>query len=543
MKIIDFLKDYDVNLGDLDTEGNDQVIRKQDATVANVEDNIEIYRENGLDEVINAAGDFNLDFVQDDTGNLFAETALKPAAEGYYSNIVEPFASQIAEILILNSQSVDECTENSSGPEELTECYMNRVFQSIAVAGLTRTFPIRSGPNGSPIPIFNVVPSTNPSGFSIVFVTTIISKSSSELFVDLNFTVSSPFDKVNRFRWKKSDPPEDIKDVFNPKATVSDDAEGNIDFNFDGGTTLGGSAGSVFFDADLSYSGSEFSEFEVNVQYEQGDQTVDTDVKANVGEQAYIKTTASTLALHDFDANGNFKLGSGPPAEEATFEALTIDNTLEEHTITGPVDYTASELKTEIEDNINSADYIDLTIESDKLKASGDVAHLSFDGSSNTADPMTALFNLPVYVYSDDPTISNSRLSNIRSINVLQSAPFFEGENKWNFISGSPSPVSESLDSIAIEARAFDPSISLDDTSVPILDKSLNDGYNGFGGTKRNYQTGNREDVSEGESLLEDFFKFHKNYVEENFEVIHIGLNQSSPPVPKVSKEGLTVEL
>jgi len=544
MSIIEFLRDYDVNLGDLDTEGNDSVVRKQDATVANVEKNVELYRQYGLDPIIEAAGDFNLEFIQDETGNLFAETAFKPAAEGYYSNIVEPFASQIAKILILNSQGVKECRENASGPEELTECYMNRVFQSIAIAGLTRTFPIRSGPNGSPIPIFNVVPKKNPSGFSVVFVSTIISTASSGLFTDLDFTVSSPFDKVNRFRWKKSGAPEDIKDVFNPKATVSDSGDGDITFNFDGGSTLDGSAGSVFFEADLNYDGDKFSEFEVRVEYEQGDETIDTTVKAEVGKQAYIKTTASTLTLHDFDADGKFELSDGPPVEEATFRALTIDNTLEEHTITGPVSYTASELKTEIEDNINSASYIDLVIVNDKLKASGDIAHVEFDGSANTPSPMTALFNLPVYVYSDDPTLSNPNLSNIRSINVLKSAPFFQDEDdNWNFVSGSPSPVSESLDSIDIQARALDPDISLDDTSVPILDKSLNDGYEGFGGTKKNYNTGRRESVPEGKSLLEDFFKFHKNYVADNFKVIHIGLSNSSPPTPTVTTEGLTVEV
>lgn len=548
MTIQEFLRNYEIRLGDLDTDNGEEVVRDSSGVVVNNQTNQDLYRDFGIDVIIEAAGDFALEHVEDEQGNLFADSPVKPLAELYYQTLPDTFGPQTAEILIANSQRVDECEDLVSDDayegglsdddfSELTECYMNRVFQAIAVAGLTRTFPVYESPGGTIIPIFNVVPTNRPSGFSVVLVSIILPTSSSGIFVDLDFTVPPPFTKVNRFRWKKSNPPEEIEDVFSPKSTVS--SEGNIDFVFNN-ETLDGSAGSVFFTGDLNFSGGSFSDFDINVQFSVGNQSVDTDVTGVLGENAYITTEASEIELFDFSA-GNFTLTA---VESAEFGFLTIDNGFDQITISGP--YSESDpddFISDLESRIQIPDYVELTNDNGTVKANGKVAHISFTSptasDSSTADPMTALFNLPVFVFDGTPTISNPDIDNIRSIEVVSDAPFFE-DQEWNFISQTVAPISSDLQEIDISAAAFDPSFDINDAEPDIVDKSINSEYDGFGATVRNYQTGARENASE--SIMADFFTFHKNYVEDNFLVVHIGISNSGTGIVS-APEQLTVTL
>jgi hypothetical protein len=595
MSIISFLRDYEFKFGEIDTEDGKFVIRDEDNVVANTEQNIKIYRDAGIDEIIKSAGDFNLEYVKDGQGNFFAETVLTPIATVYYELLPEVFGPETAEILILNSQQVDECTDQVSddafdgGLSEdqrrtLTRCYMNRVFQAIAVAGLTRTFPAYTGPGGSIIPIFNVLPKNNPSGFQITLLSSIIPTSSSKIFTPVEFTVESPIDKANRFRLEKSGPPKKIEDVFNPKETVSDEGDGSISFNFSE-KTLDGSEGALFFKGDITNfsAGSNLGEYEISVEYEQGGETVETEAKAKIGENAYIESEVGDITLYDFSGENNeFNLDPAntdsdgnvtSPAEEAVLEFYTIDDQYESVVITGSYsednpDAFIQELKTKIED-LESGDkalkYASFKKDGEKVKFGGRLAYASFSSpqasDQKQADPLTAFFNLPVLVYvseseeieDPEPTVENPDIENVREVTPVSKAPFFETDekNKWAFITKNAAPVGSDPQSIDISASAFDPSFSIEDAPTDIVDKAMGEkrgdepresDYKGFGGTVKDYQNGGRKQVNEGESILEDFFKFHKQFIEDNFQVIHIGLTSSGTPIVS-SPESLTVEI
>jgi hypothetical protein len=554
MSIIEFLRDYEFQLGDLDTEDGDSVVRDEEAFIVNNDENIQIYRDAGIDAIIEAAADFNLDYIKDEQNNLFAETVFNSTATAYYEILPDVFGPQVAEILILNSGGVEECLNqvddddfegglSDEARDTLVKCYMNRVFQAIAVAGLARTFPVYSEPGGSIIPIFNVLPKNTPSGQQITFVSAIIPISSSEIFTNVNFTIDSEINQIDRFRFEKENPPKDIEDVFNPKETIEGD--GNIDFVFED-KNLTGSAGSVFFKGDIQFNESSLDPYDVTVGFEGGDQTVNTDVEAEIGENAYIVSEASEITLHDF--NSTFDLSGGTNPEEATLQFLTIDNSYGEITITGP--YSESDADSFIQDWKDKIDeeelkYLDFVNDGGTVKLDGRVAYLGFfspEGSdSSEADPITAFFNLGVFVFSNDPTIENSNIDNIREIEVVSEAPFFEKENEeWVFITENAAPITSDIQEINVSASAFEPSFSIEDTEPNIVEKSLNAEYDGFGGTVKNYETGQRENAEV--PLLEDFFKFYKNYIEDNFKVIHIGITSVGTPTVS-SPESLTVDI
>lgn len=564
MSIKSFLRDYEIELGSLDTEEGESVVRDSDAFVVNNDENIQIYRDAGIDAIVEAAGDFNLEYIKDNKENYFAETVLNPIATAYYTLLPDTFGPQVAEILILNSGGVEECLDQVDGDpyggdglsdedkETLTRCYLNRVFQAVAVAGLTRTFPAYSNPGGSIIPIFNVLPNNAAGGQQITLVSAIVPISSSEIFNDVSFTIDSGINQINRFRFEKDDPPEDIENVFNPKETIEGD--GNIGFGFDS-ETLDGSAGSVFFKGDINFSGGSISSYDVTVEFDEGTETVSTDVEATIGENAYIVSEAGQITLHDFDNDGDFELDSSEsnpfvPAEEATLEFYTIDNVYQEITISGP--YSESDPDSFIQDWEDEIDdeklnYLTFTNDSQTVKLEGRVASVSFsspNGSdSSQPDPMTALFNLGIYVFSDSPTVTNSDIDNIREIEVVSKAPFFEKENDegtWAFITENVAPITSNIEEINISASEFDPGYTIEDAEPDIVDKALNEDYDGFGATVKDFKTGQRKNANA--PLLEDFFKFHKNYIQDNFKVIHIGLNSSG--VPTVSgPKNLTVEI
>ena len=589
MSVLSFLRNYEIHLGDLGTEYGENVNTNFRNVILDSEENIEAFREAGTDETIQAGWEFNFDRVEDAQGNVFGDIGLE---NDYYQNFLfEDTSREFAKILIENGRRDAGCLEKAGGRlpttrfskerwKALIRCYLNRIFQVVAVGGFTRSFPTYEGEiDGRIIPIYSVLPESGPSGFQTSFLSSIIPSSGSEMFEPIDFSVGGA-SQIDRFRYEVSNPPGKIEDVFNPKETVSE--SGNIEFIFQNGDSLSGSSGSVLFKGDISFDGKPQTPYDVTVEFGQGKNAT---AKTEIGENAYITSEVEDITLHDFNS-GPFELKT--PKKKATLEYYTVDNGYEEIEIEGP--YSESDPDAFIETfakKISNPKYIGLTNDSGEVRAGGLLAYVSFSFPEdkevkNKADPMTALFNLSgIYIVEGTPTINSSNIENIRDIEVASNAPFFEkgngqdllwydqgGSNKpWVFITRALSPPTSGLSQINafastftsdfehrrtwVEYENFNPNFEIEDVSPDILGKAyegiedLGGGYDGFGGTVRRYDTifqtqsnlppSNREDAEE--PLLEDFFKFHKQYIEENFKTFHIGLASDGNPIQSAPKQ------
>lgn len=582
MSVLNFLRNYEIHLGDLGTEYGENVNTNFRNVILDSEENIEAFREAGTDETIRAGWEFNFDRVEDAQGNAFGDIGLE---NGYYQDFLfEDTSREFVKILIENGRRDAGCLEKAGGSlptttfskekwKALIRCYLNRIFQVVAVGGFTRSFPAYEGEiDGRIIPIYGVLPESNPSGFQTSFLSPIIPSPNSEMFESIDFSVSGA-SQIDRFRYEA---PGEIEDVFNPKETVSE--SGNIEFVFENGDSLDGSSGSVLFKGDISFDGSPQSPYDVTVEFGQGQSAT---AKAEIGVNAYITSEVEDITLHDFNT-GPFELKT--PKKKATLEYYTVDNGYEEIEIEGP--YSESDPNAFIETfakKISNPKYIGLTNDSGEVKAGGLLAYVSFSFPENKevknkANPMTALFNLSgIYIVEGAPTINGSDIDNIREVEVASNAPFFEkgkgqdllwydqgGSNPWVFITKELSPPTSDLSQINasasrftsdfehretwVEYENFNPNFEIEDANPDILGKAyegiedFDGGYDGFGGTVRRYDTvfqnqskpSNRENADE--PLLEDFFKFHKQYIEENFKTFHIGLTPDGGPIQSTPK-------
>lgn len=568
-EIPEHLREYDIKLGELETGLGDDVNRESDGLVSlppsqDGEENVQIYRDAGIDEIFNAVIDLNLGFIEDDLGNVFADSAFSPVAQAYYNLLPDAQAPDVAEMLLRNSTRVEECEKLINPPSDptsrdpyigglsdsdrrkLTDCYLTRIFAFIAIETLINSFPVFDSPGGSRIPIFNILPSKTPNNFSVTFLTALVAKSNADIFSLKSFSVTN-LNQENRFEWKKTNPPEasDLNSVFNPKATTTSGNNEDIEFVFDNGNTRGGSGGSVLFEADMSIGiRSSFSDTSTaEISFSDGGTSETREFEVAFGERLYSKTRADDILLHDF-SNGDFKLTSTKSTtEQATLDLLTIDNDELEVEVSGPVTFSnASNFLDFLESELDS-EYANFFLDGDKVRIGGDFVFIVWNTPDafreSRPDPVTVLFNLPGYVSADSlddlTNTGGEPFTNSRNVKIYSGAPFFEEpKGTWRFISDTlNTPPSSSLDQINITANELDPDLGPDDAPDPILDKAFNQEYNGFGADVIDYDTGNR--VNAEDSILEDFFNFYKQYVEENFAVIHIGLSNSSPPTPIVS--------
>lgn len=584
--IYDFLLNADdefpIELGKLDLENGKEVDRDADGRVINNSNNRELYRENGIDNIVKIARSFNLGKKQgstanwgivDEEDNLFAETVFRPVAETFFSALPDTYGPDVAEILIQNSGRADECMDQILDPEQdppdpfigglsesdretLTECYMSRVFQAIAVRGLVKTFPVRTDPDGgTPVPIFNILPKNSPSNFSQVFVSNLIPAQTATVFKDISFTVQN-LNADNRFVWTMN--PNDnleskLQSVFSPRATANENVnDQNIDFNFPDVTTKG-STGALIFEATMGFDGNAFNNFEVEVDAGQGDLAISEKVSVKWGKNAYVNDKANDIVVHDFDTDSTFDLA---PTESASFDAFTVDNDEQGFDIqmtNNPV--TTPEDLVDLFNNELDSDYVEFeTSGNDKVIASGDAYYFDYESPfkdiTNSVDPVTVTINLQIFVPGNNiNSLSASGGESFQSTSdekILRDAPFFDVENNedWMFISREVAAPPQDIENIDVEAKKFDPDLGLDDAPDPIVDKALNDGYQGFGARAMNYEQDDRQDVEESESLLGDFYRFFKDYVETNYRVVHVGLSQSTPPTPIASvPQPLTIEL
>lgn len=582
--IYDFLLNADdvfpIELGRLDFEDDKTVQRDSEGRIINNSDNRQLYRENGLDNVIETVRSFNLGSrqgssiswgIRDNEDNLFAETVFRPIAEEFYVNLPDVYGPDAAEILIQNSGRAEECMEEILDPgedpsspfigglskedrETLTKCYFDRVFQAIAVRGLVQTFPVRSEPEGgTPIPVFNILPLNSPNGFSQVFVSTLLPAENADIFENFNFSVSD-LDSQNRFVWTTT-PDEDLEEnlgsVFNPKATANENvSEENINFNFPD-TFTRGSTGAVLIEAKLDSDGAVLPDFNVVVDAGQGNLNVVEKLPVEWGINAYVDDTVDEIPVHDFDT-GPFELDVD---EEASFSTITIDNEEQSFTIEGPVDPISDpeELVNFFDDELGS-DYVTFEVKesSDVVVAKGDAFSFQFISPfsvvEDSKDLVDVVINLQLYVPGEGINNISSPTVSLLDANgeILRDAPFFniEGEDDWKFVSREVATPPQEIDNIGIEARRFDPELGVEDAPDPIIDKALNGDYQGFGARALNYSQGNRQEVEEGESLLGDLYRFFKDYVETNYRVIHVGLSDSVPTTPIASPpQPLAIEL
>lgn len=629
MFVKEFLRNYDIKLGEMgraeesspkltrDDKGFAALPTEDDFEIPeDIEDipesepgkrNIKLYRENGIDELFKAATELPLNHVEENEyGNVFADSLFRPTVKnenntGYYSAYREEQANVISELLLVNSTGNEECEDlldegayegglSKSQFEELTECYMNRVFNFLAVKGLTRSFPVYTEPGGTVVPVFDFLPQNTGSDFSVIFLTALIAAPDPKVFVLNEFSVESGLERKSRFEWKKTytwgkdeEKPQELKDlesVFNPKATVIGEEE-SISFNEKDETS--GSAGAVIFEANVeppTGTGGEFYDRETKfepkttaeIAFAKPENRQVVELELELGKTAYIKESADPVLIHDFQLeDGEFTNPFGIFSEsfedggtvyyDAILNALTVDNeeievSLTDSGISGEVE-TPSELKAIFESKVESG-YINFFIEGDdKLKVGGDLAFIGYDSAAGSGlgsqrrslpDPIVAVFNAGVYVFEKPvESIENTgglEFENVKNKKVYQRAPFFESESKerektWTFVSKEVAARPfEDLSSIGIKANEFDPELGPSDAEDGIIEKAVNGvfdekpKYKGFNSNVFNYDTKSREDVDE--SLLEDFFTFYVNYIEENFQVLHVGLDTSAPPVPKV---------
>jgi len=577
--------EFPVELGRLDFEDDKLVDRDIDGVVLNNSKNKELYRDFGLDNVIEAARSFNFGKkravqvqwgIVDQEKNLYAETAFRPIAETFYSNLPDTYSPNAAKILIQNSGVADECINQILDPGQdpvdpyigglsypdrrtLTECYLSRVFQAIAVLGLVKTFPVRTDPDGgNPIPIFNILPKNAPNGFRRVLVSTIIPAESAEIFKDIDFTVSNP-DPENRFVWK-TNPTDSLEDklqsVFSPRATANEELEEqDITFNFPN-TTTRGSTGAVLFEATMNLdTNAPFSDFETSIDAGQGDLQISESIGVEWGRNAYVKTIANDLLVHDFNDDSTFGLGQ---FESVSFTTFTIDSDEQAFDLQSlPSSFSDPQNLADFFNDKLDSDYVTFEVsgsDNDKVVATGNAYFYDFESpyvtDSTTSGSVTAIINLQLFVPGDQinslTALGPETFQSTSNEQILRNAPFFDIENndEWKFVSRELATPPQQLQDIDVKAKQFDPDLGIEDAPDPIVDKAFNIEYQGFGARAMNYESENREEVDEGTSILGDFYRFFKDYVETNYSVMHVGITDTSPPSLAVSPpQQLEIEL
>lgn len=156
-RAFNFLQSYDIRLGEIGTENGPKLDRNDQNQILPTANNISVYRQSGVDQIVQAMQDLPLNHFQDSLGNKFASTAFRSTVEGYYSSIKPSVATAISSLFLANASS----------PSITSQTAIQQIYNTIVFSGLLAHFPAQ------PATTFNITPSTPPPGFSVVNTTTI----------------------------------------------------------------------------------------------------------------------------------------------------------------------------------------------------------------------------------------------------------------------------------------------------------------------------------------------------------------------------------
>jgi len=156
-RAFNFLQGYDIQLDEIGTENGPKLDRNDQNQILPTANNISVYRQSGVDQIVQAMQDLPLNHFQDSLGNKFASTAFRSTVEGYYSSIKPSVATAISSLFLANA----------SDPSVTRQGAIQQIYNTIVFNGLLVHFPAQ------PATTFNISPSTPPPGFSVVNTTTI----------------------------------------------------------------------------------------------------------------------------------------------------------------------------------------------------------------------------------------------------------------------------------------------------------------------------------------------------------------------------------
>lgn len=147
-----FLQGYDIQLHFLDTNEGESIDRDEDGFPLTNSNNISLYRDAGIDELVKAMRDLTQKKIIDvPPGNKFIQNF--PSVRSFHQQIATPVAKNIATTLI----------ENSRGAESVDEALAN-IWKAVVPNGLMKHFPADSNPS-----VFNNVPGGKPPpGFALL---------------------------------------------------------------------------------------------------------------------------------------------------------------------------------------------------------------------------------------------------------------------------------------------------------------------------------------------------------------------------------------
>lgn len=147
-----FLQRYDIQLHFLDTSEGESIDRDEDGFPLANANNISLYRDAGVDELVKAMRDLTQKKIIDvPPGNKFIQNF--PPVRSFHQQIATPVAKNIATTLI----------ENSRGAKSVDEALTN-IWEAVVPDGLMRHFPAEQSPQ-----TFNQLPGgIPPPGFALL---------------------------------------------------------------------------------------------------------------------------------------------------------------------------------------------------------------------------------------------------------------------------------------------------------------------------------------------------------------------------------------
>lgn len=155
---LSFLQGFDIDLSVIGTDNGPSLDRDSNGVILPSPTNVSIYRNEGVDEIVNAMQDLALNNIQDTLGNKFASTTFKSTVETYYQSIKTPVATGIANAFLANAGSTSVTAQQA----------IQTLYNAIIVNGMAVHFPAQVQPG-----TFNIAPSTPPPGLATTNQTTI----------------------------------------------------------------------------------------------------------------------------------------------------------------------------------------------------------------------------------------------------------------------------------------------------------------------------------------------------------------------------------